>query len=83
MADDDDDLLGRQLGQRVEDMEDHGPTTQTVQGLRTRRAHPCPLAGGEHDSRQRTVGHAFSLSPDDGGDLTVHDDLEQRPPPTD
>jgi acetyl-CoA carboxylase carboxyltransferase component len=25
----------------------------------------------------------FSLSLDDGGDLTVHDDLEQRPPPSD
>ena len=25
----------------------------------------------------------FSLSPDDGGDLTLHDDLEHRPPPSD
>ncbi len=24
----------------------------------------------------------FSLSPDDGGDLTIHDDLEHRPPPS-
>jgi hypothetical protein len=54
----DDDLLGRELGQRVEDMEDHRSPAQTVQGLRTRRAHPCPLAGGEHHGRQRTVGHA-------------------------
>jgi hypothetical protein len=58
MSDHHDDLLGRQLGQRVEDVEDHRSAAETVQGLRTRRAHPCPLAGGEHDSRQRTVGHA-------------------------
>jgi hypothetical protein len=58
VADDDDDLLGRQLGQSVEDVENHRPPAQTVQGLRTRRAHPCPFAGGEHHGRQRTVGHA-------------------------
>ena len=54
----DHDLLRRELGQRVEDVEDHRSAAQTVQGFRTRRTHPCPLAGGEHHSRKRTVGHA-------------------------
>ena len=43
-----------QLGQRVEDVEHHGPPAQPVQGLGARRAHPGPLAGGEHHRRQRT-----------------------------
>ncbi len=53
-----DDLVHGKLGQRVEDVEDHGAAAQPVQGLGARRAHPCPLAGGEDDGRERPHLHA-------------------------
>jgi hypothetical protein len=58
VPDDDHDPLGRQFGQRVEDVQDHGATAQAVQRLRTRRAHPGPLAGGEDNGRKRPHLHA-------------------------
>ena len=42
----------RQLGQRVEHVEDHRAAAQAVQGLGAGRAHPGPLAGGQHHRRQ-------------------------------
>ena len=53
-----DDLVHGKLGQGVEHVEDHGTAAQPVQGLGTRRAHPGPLAGGEHDGRERPHLHA-------------------------
>ena len=41
-----------QLGQGVQDVQDHGPAAQPVQRLRALGAHPGPLAGGEHDRGQ-------------------------------
>ncbi len=46
----------RDLGQGVEDVEDHGSAAQPVQRLGPGRAHPGPLAGGEHDRGQRPTG---------------------------
>ena len=40
---------------------------------------PSPAASTTADSGRS--GMRFSLSPDDGGDLTIHDDREHRPPP--
>src|SRR3984957_9530099 len=42
---------------------------------------PSPAASTTAESGRS--GMRFSLSPDDGGDHTVHDDLEYRPPPFD
>jgi hypothetical protein len=58
MAHDHDHLVHGELGQRVEDVEDHGTAAQPVEGLGARRAHACPLAGGEDDSGERPRVHA-------------------------
>ena len=50
----------RQLGQGVEHVEHHGAPAQPVQRLGTGRAHPGPLAGGQHHRGERPAGHGPS-----------------------
>jgi len=53
VTDDDDGAIDRQLGQRVEDVQQHGPTTEHVQGLRPLRPHPSALARRHEHHPQR------------------------------
>ena len=49
--------LDLEADQGVEDVEDHGPAAQAVQGLGQRRAHARPLPSGKHDGGQGALGH--------------------------
>jgi len=56
MADERDDLLGRQLGQRVEDVEIMGRPHRRCRGFGRDERIRSPRRRPEHDSRQRTSG---------------------------
>ena len=63
-----DDPVDRQLGQGVEDVQDHGATAQPVQGLGTGRAHPGAVPGGQHHGRERPArGRSCGRRPGGGG----------------
>ncbi len=63
VADYDNGPLERKFGQCIQHVQDHGPTAQTMQRLRTLGTHPGPLAGGENYScRRRIGGHGSFLS---------------------
>ena len=53
MADDDDGALDRQLGQRVEHVQEHGTAAQHVQRLRAGGPHARAFTGGHHHSGDR------------------------------
>ncbi len=52
-----DDAAHVDLGHGVEDVEDHRPAAQQVQGLGALRAHPRPLAGGQDHGGEAVFGH--------------------------
>ena len=51
-----------ELGQRVDDVQDHGTAAQLVQDLRRPGTDPRALPGGQHNSGERTVlAHGDSI----------------------
>ena len=63
VADDHDRPLGSAVADRVEHVEQHRPAAQQVQRLRSVRAHPGALAGGEDERGERTLGHPVLSNP--------------------
>ncbi len=74
VPDDDDRLADLALGERVEHVEHHRPSTQQVQRLRSGRPHASALAGGEHDGGQPALGHHVRSTPT-GLPVPSHGDL--------
>src|SRR5581483_4401966 len=57
VTDDDDGLVDRTVGQRVEDVQDHRAPAEQVERLRTGRAHAGALTCGEDDGTEGAFGH--------------------------
>jgi hypothetical protein len=71
MAHHDDHPGHRELDQRVENVEHHGPAAEPVEGLGAGRPHTGPLTGGQYDHRQLPPREAAAATPIPGVPILV------------